>query len=262
MKSRLFIICCSLTVFLISCGKKPRSVLSKEKMIAVLTDIEMATSISEEQYILPPEYKNDDEYKQRIMDGVYKKHKVTKAKVDSSLVWYSQNLDEYNEINDSVIAHFRSLSTALRQDQAAIDGYRSINKQTIPVQSYLSYTHPLIAFRFTKYDLDNIDKSLLNIYFGILGMSTTDSIEAGFYFKYKDSTVMRNFCIFHDSTFHIEKPALADSLLNDFSGYIRLRQSIDSIKPILIHDFHYIDSSMYKNPATDSLKLEKPVEAS
>lgn len=262
MTSRLLVVLCFfLSLVITSCSKKPSSLLSRQKMIDVLIDVQMAASLSEAYNVLPIEYKNSEEYKRRIMEGVYKKHNITKAILDSSLVWYSENLNEYNTINDSVIVYLRGTVKTLREDQAYLKSSRYGNKQyALLMQSYLNSTRPLITMNIEKPELEKLDKSLLGIGFGILGMNRTDSLQADFRFKYRDTTIINSFNILKDSVFYIVKPELADSLLDDVSGYIRLLSNKYRVDPILVYNLHYIDSTLSKTSAVDSLKAPKTID--
>ncbi len=75
---------------------KPQGVLSEEDMAYLLVDIHIAESSLRIFTATPLE-------KQSYFNSIFDKHGVTKAIYDSSLVWYSQNPEEYVLVYDLVL---------------------------------------------------------------------------------------------------------------------------------------------------------------
>ncbi len=81
-----------------ACDRRtPSNVLSKKEMTEVLVDYHLARAMS-------ANLSNEQRYKSPLLtEGVFKKHKITKAIFDSSMVWYTRNPQElgiiYNRVN-------------------------------------------------------------------------------------------------------------------------------------------------------------------
>ena len=103
MRSRLFVYL-FLSMFL-ACTGKPAYVLSDKKMENVLFDLYIAeTEITENSRI----FSNDSAKRQDLLQSVFKKHKISQAKFDTSLVWYNTDLKRYLKINTQVTERYGS----------------------------------------------------------------------------------------------------------------------------------------------------------
>ncbi len=79
---------------LAACSPVPEGILSQKEMRTVLADMEIAEAIiGADQGIY-----RDDAKKLALYESVFKKHHITQAEYDSSLVWYAQNLDIYMRV--------------------------------------------------------------------------------------------------------------------------------------------------------------------
>lgn len=91
-----------LTAFFTSCGRRPRYVIPEDKMVDVLYDIHIAQAIYRDNHLY-----SDDSKKDALIEGVLRKYKITQADLDSSLFWYSDNIQYYRIVNDSVISRLK-----------------------------------------------------------------------------------------------------------------------------------------------------------
>lgn len=82
---------------MVSCKvKRPDTVLSDKKMEAVLYDYHIAKAMGEQ---IP----YNENYKRVLyMEAVYKKHGITEAQFDSSMVWFSRNPEVLRNIYEKV----------------------------------------------------------------------------------------------------------------------------------------------------------------
>ncbi|HBK28406.1 MAG TPA: DUF4296 domain-containing protein [Parabacteroides sp.] len=77
-----------------SCSPVPDGVLSQKEMKDVLTDMEIAEALINAD---DATYK-DDAHKLALYEAVFKKHHITRAEYDSSVMWYAHNLDRYMQV--------------------------------------------------------------------------------------------------------------------------------------------------------------------
>lgn len=80
-----------------SCKKSiPSEVIQPDKMEALLYDYHIAQAIGNE-------YNGEERYKKELLlQYVFEKHHTTEAQFDSSLVWYTRNTEELNNIYERV----------------------------------------------------------------------------------------------------------------------------------------------------------------
>ena len=102
VSSPLFFLIVSL--LLNSCENRPREVLSRKRMEKVMYDIYVAEAIMEN------DYKNFDtsEKKEIYINKVFNANRVSQVEWDSSLSWYSDRIDLYLRMNDSVRSKLKS----------------------------------------------------------------------------------------------------------------------------------------------------------
>ena len=87
-------------MLLSGCSKTPNYVISESDMADLMVDIYKAEVILENN---PGNYR-DDSLKMTLRQSVMMKHGVTQAQLDTSLIWYSHNLDVYKEVYKDIIS--------------------------------------------------------------------------------------------------------------------------------------------------------------
>ncbi len=83
----------------VACHRVPSHVLAPDDMAQLMADIRMAdavVSIQNDDY-------NSDARKLALKEAVFRRHGVTEAQFDTSLVWYGHNVDRFQEVNDLTI---------------------------------------------------------------------------------------------------------------------------------------------------------------
>jgi len=104
-----------------ACSKRPSYVLSERKMEKVLYDIYLAEAEINANYSV---FSADSTSKQELLNSVLKKHKITEVVLDTSLVWYSGNLEKYFLINERVGKRF---SAEIEKLKAREEAERKLN---------------------------------------------------------------------------------------------------------------------------------------
>jgi len=107
-----------LSAFFSACDNRPFQVLSDKKMEAVLFDVYIAQTIMDENQTTF----SDSARKADLLNAVFHKHKIEKAVFDSSLVWYSDNLDKYVKVNEKVMERYAKVAEDLKTKQAESPG--------------------------------------------------------------------------------------------------------------------------------------------
>jgi len=227
-------------------------VIPQKKMTDVLYDIRLTQSI----YNNDPQFKSD-EMKDALVDGVLRKHNITQAELDSSLLWYSDNIQYYSAINDTVAARLKAHNELLIQSRMAVNRGKQSNL-IIPTFFYLNSQTPTLSFDIDTVKFKNTKNiSSFHLKFDIQGLSAMQKAEAAVYFNYKDTLVREKLPIESNTHYTINKPSLPDSLLKSISGYIHLENSRHSLSNVLIHNISYIDT-LKVDRRTDSPRSDRP----
>lgn len=127
MKARHFCFCLFVVVSVAlfsSCKvEHPSDVLSPKKMEAVLYDYHLAQ-------VMCNDLNGQDRYKRELyMNYVYEKHHVTRAQVDSSLVWYARNPKELSAIYEHLNARADAEIARLNEKRA-----EAKRREPVPVE--------------------------------------------------------------------------------------------------------------------------------
>ncbi|WP_102408148.1 DUF4296 domain-containing protein [Parabacteroides bouchesdurhonensis] len=103
-----------LTTVFAACSKVPDGVLSEKKMQQVVVDMQLAEAMIGTDYKKYP----DQASKEALYQSVFRKHGISQALYDSSLIWYGKNLDIYMKVYDRVVRDLNKQITNLGDVQA------------------------------------------------------------------------------------------------------------------------------------------------
>ena len=92
----LLIVCLILAFSILSCEQRPEGILSKGEMEDVLYDYHLAQAMAD---WVPG---HEGESNQPYIDAVFRKHGITQAEFDSSLVWYNAHASDLKDIYESL----------------------------------------------------------------------------------------------------------------------------------------------------------------
>lgn len=81
-----------------SCNRRPKGVLSDNKMVEVITDLQLAEAYSYNQI----NGTNTTEEREKLSMAVLESHNVTKEELDTTLGWYGRNMDLYSKLYEKV----------------------------------------------------------------------------------------------------------------------------------------------------------------
>jgi hypothetical protein len=216
----------------IACGKN--RVLSRDKMVEVLADIQVARSISQNQSYL---YSNKSQ-QDALIEGVFRKHKITQAQLDSSLVWYSDNITIYNRVNDSVIAKLRREMDVQNKILAQEAASKKSKNRLIPEYTYLTESAPILSFSLDSLQAEKHPDFSLE--FKTLGTSKKTLADFSISFTYRDTIIRKSLVINADTSYKIGKP-LQNDTLKSISGYVYLRANSNLKEKVLLYNIHLTD---------------------
>jgi hypothetical protein len=208
-------------------------------MMDVLYDIRLIQAI----YVTDGQF-SSDEMKDALVAGVLEKHKITQAELDSSLLWYSDNIQSYSAINDSVASRLKAKSEALTSYRMALNSKgRHKLDLIIPTYYHLDEYTPTLSFTIDSSRIKNIkDINAFHLKFDVQGLSHSQKAEAAVYFTYKDTSICKVTAIDKNQHYALSKPQLPDSLLKGITGYIHIKNPVGIPSNILLYNISYIDS--------------------
>jgi len=220
--------------------------MPENKMVDVLIDIHLAQAI----YTRNPQFSTSDK-RDELVAGVLKKHKVTQAELDSSLMWYSENIEYYETINDSVASKLKA-----RNERFLALSNKAVRKRNtdhlIPSYYNLNSITPVMRIDIDSFRVKNLDMPKFRLQFDVQGLSDLQNVEAALFFKYKDTLVKEIVPITENTRYTIDKPLLPDSLLKGISGYVHARDKAPMLPlNVMLYNVTYLDSL-----ATDSSRIE------
>lgn len=243
----------------ISCSRKPFRVLDQDEMANIMFDLYIAEAMTKNS---TAGFSTNDAQK-ALINSVMLKNGVTKAVFDSSLVWYSDNMQELTKVNDLVTARLTGIDSIYekRMNRKLIYKFSDF-KEKLPRVFYLDSTTPSLVFRIDSTILRNngLTKDV-KLRFDVLGIDTmTRKLDATIYYHLKDTTLLVRNNILADSNYlfvlNYDIPVVKDiqapdSINNKFSmndidavaheiigveAYIRLLDTLGISAPVILNN--------------------------
>lgn len=243
---------------LLACSKVPDGILSEKEMQQVVKDMMLAQSMTSADYKAYP----DNESKQALYEGVFRKYGITQAEYDSSLVWYGRNLDIYMKVYERVLADLDKEIKGLgdvQADAAPVSNRDSVN--IWPRRPYL-ILYPEALFNGvlfdsrpeTSYSSGSIFALGLRVWGIRKGMRALPEIRLSA--DQGDTIVTVNEQIKHDGYQEIWLKTIPTKRVKRVYGYIRLNHSASDYAKIYIDSLNLVKYN-YGSPllkqAADSL---------
>lgn len=240
-KLKYFILGIASVHIFFSCGDK--YVLPEDQMIEVLYDIELAQALSQVKHNVY----SSQEQKDALFASVLKKHNITKEVLDSSLVWYSDKIDIYRKVRDSVNATLekkqRYYGELLNRENLRVNSGGSF-----PPYFYLTPEQPIFRFNFDSLQVIPLRLTTHSDFrFKVLGVSPYVRIKSSLYYHYDDTTFTNVEYINNDSVI-LKLNILKDKKLIDFAGYIRIDSAKTNYK-ILFYNYQLNNDSIKSDTA-------------
>ena len=268
--SKFFILHSSFFIFilLLACSpSRPRGILSEKKMTDVLVDYHLAQGMAEAQVT------DADIARYKYIQAVFKKHRITEAEFDSSMVYYSGRAEEFTHIYDNVVTRVQAQAERLGLEASASanqDQFASLTSEgdtaniwlgknfacivANPVQCVWSFQmkadstfRPGDSFlwrfksQFVSRSMNNEAIALLNFYY------ETDTVVC-------ETELLRN--SYMNEVRHNPNKTLDSLSLRSISGYIYLPLvKSDPPKPLLISEIQLI--RMHKKVESGELRVER-----
>ncbi len=250
-----------LTTVVFSCQNRPSEVLSRKKMENVMYDMYIAEAIIDNDYQKFAQPEN----KEALINQVLEKHKITEARWDTSLSWYSDNIDTYIQINDSVKSRLQRNYNETNQLITLRTAQR--NELVIHPPHYIPnnfYIASLGCDRGFKFSLDSVqlterfgDNDSIFFQFNVIGVFPSDSysLKSMLMIEYADTTVYQTSKLEENKSysFPLSKYIEQDTIVS-LNGFVNLSGKFPHV-PIQLYKI-----SLGHNGLNDSTEvLNKPI---
>lgn len=140
-----------------ACDGRPKGVLSQSKMTDILVDMHKTDALLFEKGYMYGRYENKAPYYKYI----FKKYDISKEQFDSSLVWYTQNPQRFENVYDNVTRKMEAFQKDVDQNKYHPIDYEELGKlrQDLWTKSRkFNFTNDSVR---TKVDFEIINENLL-----------------------------------------------------------------------------------------------------
>lgn len=228
--------------------------LSRDKMMDVLHDMQLVDAIYQTRY----QDFNQADKKTALLEGVFEKHGITQAQLDSSLVWYADHPEEYMRITDSVSSRLKRESNEFLKEVPNFGKIREYNHNVLPYYTYLTSSNTFLDF-----DIDSIKSksfSKFEISLKTLGIRGDMNGELAVRFEYPDTTITRIQQFTDEISPKVVSPQIPDTI-KEISGYIHVNTTSIPNYRVLLYGINLKNTDDLEKPAkTDLIKDKKTKE--
>ena len=207
----------------------------------VIYDMYIAEAIIENDYI---NY-NEPEEKEALIDQVLKKHKISEARWDTSLSWYSDKIDVYLQINDSVKSRILRVQKNIEDEQALLAAINSSLEEKGPDYIPLHFRIATLGCnRGFKFNLDSTqlaerfgEKDTLFFRFKLIGVYPVDSYSLKSMLKidYADTTIYQGTELNENKSYSFPLIKSIDKdTISSVHGFVNLSGEFPQV-PIQLH---------------------------
>lgn len=243
-----------------SCQNRPKEVLNRKQMERLMYDVYIAEATMENDY----QNFNTPEKKEAYINKVFRLHKTTQAQWDTSLSWYSDRIDLYLKMNDSVKARLQRT----RQEIDAIVAQQNQGQQIDPALLPPSYLPPLYTFsvpdtrRGFRFRLDSTEISSkvtgddFLFTFSAIGIPPrfSSSFISLITLVYSDTTIYQLQKIRENKTYELSgSKYIPGDTITEIRGFVHLQDSTGVISHIQLYNIFFGDTKS-AFLGTDTLK--------
>ncbi len=190
MKNKVCIFLLFLGFLFSACDEKPKSVLSDEKMAAVMVDLFLFDGAAYVENL-----SHSDSVKEEYYNQILNKHGISIAEYDSSVVWYLNNMKRYEFIQKEVMSQLKILEKDIQSEKykrpiAANDSLDSLVINVGRRDLFIVHNSPRNTSEFKVKNTDLEKGDLLKLKFQIRTHGEKNQIKAiaSMVVYYADST--------------------------------------------------------------------------
>lgn len=183
--------------------------------------------------------------KEALIDQVLEKHKITEARWDTSLSWYSDKIDLYLQINDSVKSRFQRRQKEIENEQALLIARRSSEVAKGP--DYIPLNFRIATLGCDRGFNFNLDSTQLGERFGeedtiffrfkLLGMRPMDfySLKTMLKIDYADTTIYQGLELIENKSYSFPLiKSINQDTISSVHGFVHLNGKLPQV-PIQLY---------------------------
>ena len=210
-----------LSAFFTACGNRPSHVLSDKKMEAVLFDVYIAQAEIDNNHAAF----SDSARKADLLNTVFQKHKINKANFDSSLAWYSDNLEKYIKVNENIRKRYAKMVEDLRAEQTGnLEEFTEKPGIPYPVNNTTFFLRkenlPQNVYTFKADTSLSEYNGIYDLRFNVLGLPSKIRPAVTFCVQCGDTTIVRRDSIRGNGFFTMSVPAFPGKQVTRLYGSI------------------------------------------
>ncbi len=218
--------------FLFSFCNRPKEVLNRKHMEKLMYDVYIAEAMIENDY----QTFSTPQQKEALIKQVFDKHDVTQAEWDTSLAWYSDRIEVYLKMNDSVKARLQRQQKVFEQQLNQQYSQQQNRSQRFNTLSYIPSTYsfsevsPRNGFRFRLDSMQIVNKITspqFEFSFDVIGIPSgyKPAIKSFLTLEYTDTTIYLVNNITENRTYtDIARKFLENDTLSSVAGFIKLQE--------------------------------------
>lgn len=246
-----------IATMVLSCQNRPSEVLSRKKMESLMYDMYIAEAIIDNNY---QEYAQPEK-KEALIAQVLKKHKIDAARWDSSLTWYSDNINQYLQINDSVKARLQRNEKSIERASMLLASHTIVDEVLPPDYIPLNFRIASLGcergFKFTLDSLQLVarfaEKDTIYFRFNLLGIYPQDSYSLKSLLKinYADTTIYESSLLNENKSYSFPLArAIEQDTIVSVDGFVNLSGKFPQV-PIQLYQI-----TLGEDDKSDSLVVE------
>jgi len=233
----------AMVVSISSCQNRPKEVLNRKNMERLLYDVYVAEATMENDY----QHFDTPEKKEAYINEVFKIHKVTQAQWDTSLSWYSDRIDLYLKMNDSVKAR---LERARKETDLKVT-QQNAERQIDPAFYSASYIPRVYTFfnpdttKEFSFLLDSteisakIPEEQFSFRFSVIGIPPEFNapLSSVLMLEYADTTIFQSQQISENGSYKlIATKFTADDTLSQINGFVHVQDPLGVVSNIRLYN--------------------------
>lgn len=275
-KTTVYLLSFAVLGILFSFCNRPKEVMSRKNMEKLMYDVYIAEAMMENDY----QSFDTPEKKEALINEVFKKHKTTQAQWDTSLSWYSDKIEIYLKMNDSVKARLQRRQKAteqimnrqIQQEQSLTA--RIYSASHIPDNYSFDEVNPRNGFRFrldTTEIAGKINDPDFDFGFTVIGIpaNSTPNLRTMLMLEYKDTIIYRSQEITENRNYTLGgQKYIPDDTIRKITGFVRLQDTTGLYRNIRLNNIFLgnpndtIERPAELNPLTrERMLVDEPMQS-
>jgi len=240
-----------LILMLSACQNRPKEVLNRKSMEQLMYDVYVAEAILENDY----NNFNTPEKKEAYINEVFKAHEVTQAQWDTSLSWYSDRIDLYLKMNDSVKVRLQRVRKDIDRQVERLNAQQIIDPALLSpsyIPPYYSFSMPGTKKGFcflldSAAFLSRISDDRFSFTFSVIGIPPlfTSDLSSMLTLVYGDTTISQSHEIRENKTYSMAASRfIPGDTLTQINGFVHLQERSGITPAIQLYNIYLGDGRL------------------